>query len=76
MEKIFTILSDIRPDLDFGQEKFLVEGGLIDSFDIVSIISELNDAFEINIRVSDLKPENFNSIEALESLVQRKIIGE
>lgn len=76
MEKILEILADIRPDIDFEQEKLLVEEGLLDSFDIVSIISELNDVFDINIRVNDLKPENFNSVEAIEALVNRKVSGE
>lgn len=76
MEKILEILSDVRPDIDFEQEELLVEGGLLDSFDIVSIISELNDAFNINIRANDLKPENFNSVAMIHDLVKRKINGE
>jgi D-alanine--poly(phosphoribitol) ligase subunit 2 len=76
MEKILEILIEIRPDIDFKQEELLVEGGLLDSFDIVNIISELNDAFNINIRVHDLKPENFNSVALIQALVDRKISGE
>jgi acyl carrier protein len=76
MNKILEILNDVRPDIDFAQEELLVEGGILDSFDIVSIISELNDAFDINIRVHDLKPENFNSISSIQALVERKIKGE
>jgi D-alanine--poly(phosphoribitol) ligase subunit 2 len=76
MEKILEILTDVRPDIDFEQEELLVEGGLLDSFDIVTIISELNDAFDINIRVHDLKPENFNSVAMIQALVDRKIKGE
>jgi D-alanine--poly(phosphoribitol) ligase subunit 2 len=75
MSKILDILSEIRPDLDFDSEKQLVDQGLLDSFDLVSIISELNDAFEINIRVNDLQPENFNSVEAMMALVERKMNG-
>lgn len=73
MEKILAILSEVRPDIEFEQEDSLVDGGLLDSFDIVSIISELNDAFDINIRVHDLKPENFNSLAAIQSLVEKKV---
>jgi D-alanine--poly(phosphoribitol) ligase subunit 2 len=73
MEKIIQILEDIRPDVDFKAETNLVDGGVLDSFDIVSIISELNDAFDINIRVTDLKPENFNSFEAIHTLVENKL---
>ena len=72
MEKILEILNDIRPDVDFNEENNLVDGGILDSFDIVSIISELNDAFDIHIRVTDLKPENFNSLGAISQLVTSK----
>lgn len=72
IEKILEILNDIRPDVDFNEETNLVDGGILDSFDIVSVISELNDAFDIHIRVTDLKPENFNSLEAIGQLVVSK----
>ncbi|MBK8372247.1 MAG: acyl carrier protein [Saprospiraceae bacterium] len=65
------ILSDVRPDLDFENEKSLVSDGNLDSFDIVTIISELNDAFNIKIKVQDLIPANFNSLEAIHNLVVR-----
>ncbi len=72
---ILEILTEIRPDIDFKFEKKLLDEGLLDSFDVVSIISELTDAFEINIRVTDLKPENFNSLEAIQALIDRKKQG-
>ena len=65
MEEVITILADIRPDIDFLEEKNLVDDGLLDSFDIVAMISELNDHFDIAIRVTQLDPENFNSVEAI-----------
>jgi acyl carrier protein/ribosomal protein S18 acetylase RimI-like enzyme len=65
MEKFYGILEEIRPDIDFKKETQLVDDGLLDSFDIVSIVSELNDYFDIAIRVSELNPENFNSAEAI-----------
>jgi D-alanine--poly(phosphoribitol) ligase subunit 2 len=71
-EKVLEILLDIRPDIDFNEEISLVDGGVLDSFDIVSIISDLNDAFDIHIRVTDLKPENFNSLKAIVNLVKTK----
>lgn len=72
MEKILEILKEARPDLDFEEEKELINSGLLDSFDIVSIISDLNDEFDIHIRVTDLKAENFNSVEAIQNLVLSK----
>jgi acyl carrier protein len=72
MDKILEILNETRPDIEFEEEKELIDGGLLDSFDIVSIISDLNDEFDIHIRVTDLKPENFNSVEAIQRLVLSK----
>jgi acyl carrier protein len=69
--KIIGLLSQIRPDIDFETEESLIDGGSLDSFDIVSIISDLNDEFEINIRITELKPENFNSVDAMLALVQK-----
>jgi acyl carrier protein len=69
--RILDILDSIRPDVDFANEKKLIDDGLLDSFDIVSIISELNDEYNISIRVTELKPENFNSVEAILNLVEK-----
>lgn len=71
INRINEILTEIRPDVDFLNEKALIDDGILDSFDIVSIISELNDEYSIAIRVTELGPANFNSIEAIESLVKR-----
>ncbi len=69
MEKLLKILTEVRPDIEFENEKKLMDEGVLDSFDVVSIISELNDAFDIHIRVNHLTPENFNSVEAIMALV-------
>lgn len=69
-EKILEILTDVRPDVDFENETAMIDDGVLDSFDIISIVSELNDAFDIEINVDDLVPENFNSIEGLIALVE------
>ncbi len=71
MEKLLEILDGIRPDVDFVNETKLIDDGILDSFDLVSIISELNDEYDIAIRVTELKPENFNSTEAIMNLVQK-----
>lgn len=71
MGRLIEILNDIRPDVDFAGETGLMDDGILDSFDIVSIISELNDEYEINIRVNELIPENFNSVEAIMKMVER-----
>ena len=64
------ILKDIRPDIDFENEKALIDDGYLDSFDVVSIISALDDEFGVQVRINELDPENFNSVEAIWKLVQ------
>lgn len=71
MEELMEILEGIRPDVDFAAEKFLIKDGILESFDIISLVGELNDAFDIEIKPVDLTPENFNSAEAILALVQR-----
>lgn len=70
MEKLLEILQGIRPDVDFVNEKSLIDDGILDSFDVVSIISELDDAFGVQVRITELDPDNFNSVEAIWALVQ------
>lgn len=71
MEKILEILKSIRSDVDFETEKHLIDDGILDSFDVVSVVGELCDAFDITITAEDLEPENFNSVEAIWALVER-----
>jgi len=75
MEKLLKIMSEIRPDVDFTAETQLIDGDILDSFDIISIVSEVNDQFCIEINVNDLLPENFNSAEALYALIQTLLNG-
>lgn len=70
MEKLVQILQEIRPDVDFENETGLIDEGILDSFDVVSIISELDDAFGVQIRITELDPDNFNSVESIWNLVQ------
>lgn len=71
MEKLLQILKTIRPDVDFVNEKALIDDGILDSFDVVSIISEIDDEFEVQIKINELDPDNFNSIESIWNLVQK-----
>ena len=70
MEKLLEILKGIRPDVDFENEKSLIDDGILDSFDVVSIISELDNEYGVQVRITELDPENFNSVEAIWQLVQ------
>ena len=71
MDKLLEILQGIRPDVDFENETELIDDGILDSFDVVSIISEIDDAFGVQIRINELEPENFNSAEAIWTLIQK-----
>jgi len=71
MDKLLDLLSDIRPDLDFSKEERLIEGGVLDSFDIITVVSEINDAFNVSINVADLIPDNLNSAPAMWDLISR-----
>ena len=74
-EKILKILNDINEDVDYEIENALIDDGVIDSFDIVSLVGELNSCFDIKITVVDLVPENFNSLDAMTALVERLVNG-
>ncbi|WP_138311851.1 MULTISPECIES: acyl carrier protein [unclassified Clostridium] len=71
MDELFELLEDIKPTVDFRTCTGLIDDGYLDSFDILSIVSELNDAFGIEISPVDIVPENFNSAQALWNMVER-----
>ncbi len=71
MEKLLEILQQIRSDIDFEKETTLVDDGVLDSFDIVSIVSELTMEYDIDISIDDMTAENFNSAEAMHEMILR-----
>lgn len=71
MEKLLELLKNVRPDVDFENETALIDDGLLDSFDVVSIISEIDDVFGVQIRISELDPDNFNSVQAVGELINK-----
>ena len=71
MEELLKILEEIKPGVDFENEESLIGDEILDSFDIVSLVTKLNDEFDIEITPSDLVPENFETAEAIYSLIQK-----
>jgi len=69
MQKIFQILNNLKPDFDFKSNAKLIDEGILDSFDIVTLVGELNYVFDINIGVEHLLPENFNSVKEIKNLI-------
>lgn len=69
MEEILKVLQEVKPDFQFEGRTDLATSGDLDSFDIISLVSELNETFDIDIPVEAIVPENFDSLEAIEKLV-------
>ena len=70
MEELLEILNDLHPDVDFETCDSLIDDKILDSFDLVTIIAEVNDRFDVTISAEKITPENFNSAEALYALIQ------
>lgn len=73
MEQLLEILNGLHPEVDFETCESLIDDKIIDSFDIVTLISEISDEFDINIPVEEIIPKNFNSAKALNELIERLI---
>lgn len=71
MEEILDILNGLGLDVDFEHCTTLIDDGILESLDIVTVIAELSDAFDITIPARDIVPENFNSAEAMLNMVNR-----
>ena len=70
-EELMNILSELRPEVNFEQETALIDDGILYSFDMVSLIGEINEAFGIEISFDDIEPENFNSVDGMLELIER-----
>ena len=71
MNEILEILQEVRPEQEFENSiNFLVDG-LLESMDIIELVSKLEEKYKIEFDVMDLVPENFENIEAIQSLVRR-----
>ena len=68
-ETIIGILQDLHEDVDFENETRLIDGKILDSFDIVALISELSNEFDVTIPADKIVPENFNSADALANMI-------
>lgn len=71
MEKLLKTLQDLHPDVDFLQAENLIDEGILDSFDIVTIVAEVDIDYDVAIPAEELTPENFHSAKALYALIQR-----
>ena len=71
MEQLLNILKELHADVDFETEEGLVDEGILDSLDIVTLITEINDAFDISSPAEEIIPDNFNSAAAIWALIEK-----
>ena len=71
MEALMRILGELHPDVDFNTADDLIGDGVLDSLDIVTLITEINSAYDVSIPAEEILPENFNSAKALWALIER-----
>ena len=72
-ERLLNILTKACPDVDFETETALIDDGLLESLDIVMIVTEIMQEFRVELNVDDLLPENFNSVDALLALIESRL---
>jgi acyl carrier protein len=70
-EQVMNILNEIKPTKDLTTVTDIIEGGYLDSFELMSLIAQLGDDFGIEIDVDEIMPENFNSVDAIAAMVER-----
>ena len=71
MEKLLEILNELHPDVDFENNESLIDDGILDSLDIVSLVTEIYAEFDVTISAEEIVPENFNSAKALMALITK-----
>lgn len=71
MDELLALLNDINPDVDYETEERLIDGKVLDSFSIITLISNITDTFDVELGPQHLIPENFNSARAIWAMIER-----
>lgn len=71
MEELMNLLTALKPEIDFEREKELIDDGLLESFDVITLIAEIEDQFGIEVPAEEIMPENFNSAEDIWRLLEQ-----
>ncbi len=71
MDELMEVLRRALPKVNWETDQALVDDGIIDSMDVVSVISEITDEYDIEIPSEEMEPENFNSVQAIYEMIQR-----
>ena len=72
-EELLEILEELHPEIDFESEDSLIDDKLLDSFDVVTLVTEIGSAFDIELTAAELVPENFNSLDAMVDMIERML---
>lgn len=72
MQRLKKIISELHPELDLTPDTRLIEDGILDSLDLVTLVTDINDAYKINIDAEDITPKNFNGIGAMLALIEMR----
>jgi len=71
MEKLIEILEDLQPEVDYTVQEDLIDGRYLDSLTILSLVSEIEDEFDVEIPTVEIIPDNFNSAKKIWALIER-----
>lgn len=71
MDELLELLNDINPDVDYETEDRLIDGKVLDSFSIITLISNISETFDVELGPQHLIPENFNSAKAMWAMIER-----
>ena len=71
MNELLEILNDIDDSIDWENEEGLIDRHLLDSFGVITLVSELEDTFLIEVEASEIVPDNFNSVQAMWKMITR-----
>ena len=70
MQELLELLKEALPNVDWETEEALVDDGVLDSIDIITVISEITDEYDVKISTDEMKAENFNSLKAIYEMIQ------
>lgn len=71
MDAIYTMLTEIRPEFDFHESANFIDDGMLDSFDVITLVAMLEEKYDIKIDALDIMPENFSQVESIASIVKK-----
>ncbi len=71
MEKIYELLNNLRPELDYRDSQNFIEDGMLDSFDVVALVTDLEEAYDIKIDGLDIVPDNFITVQSIADLIRK-----